>query len=121
MKRGVALLNALLVGLVLGALGLALLVQLAHHYRLHRQRQFGVQAGWNARAGVEHFLARGQLPPLDPVTGLHTWFLNAPGDRSRCCDVRRQSFDLVFRGVCQGETRTIVLVGGDPNQRREEL
>lgn len=119
-SRGVALLNAMLVSLVLGALGLALLGQLTHHYRLHRQRQFGVQAFWNARAGIERFLVVGQLPPVDPATGLRTLFLNGPGDRTRCCDVRRQGDDLIFRGLSQGEARTIVLVGGDPNQRREE-
>lgn len=120
MRRGVAILNAMFVGLILGALGIALLGQLAHHYRLHRQRQFGIQAAWNSRAGIEHFLATGQLPPVDPTTGLRTIFLNGPGDRSRCCDVRRQGDDLIFRGVAQAESRAIVLVGSDPNQRREE-
>lgn len=56
-RRGVALVTVLSLGVLLLVLTTAVFAFVYPHYRAHRLEQQRVQAYWNARSGLESYLA----------------------------------------------------------------
>jgi hypothetical protein len=109
--RGVALVTALVISTVLFILGSAFLVHLQEDFSAHRQRQYAVQAEWNARAGIEYFKFQRTLPKADPKTGLRTYLLDEGSTMNRC-HVYQEKEGLRFEGVCRGISRNLILLNG---------
>lgn len=118
-RKGIALITALAVGALLSILAGAFLVLLVNDYQAASLRQQAIQAEWNARAGLEHYLASNELPPRDKETG-ERQIVVKPGNVCRC--LRDSSTgDIRFEGVSGQARRTLVLVGGDPEKVVLEL
>jgi|JRYG01.1.fsa_nt_gb hypothetical protein len=109
-KRGVALLFALTVGGLLLILAASLLTLYSSDAFSQGKQQQSMQAYWNARAGVERYCLSRTLPP----TGVYEL------GKSGRCKVSENKGDLWFEGEYASQTRKILLISGDPSQRREE-
>ena len=115
--RGIAIATALAISTILVIFAAALLSFLANDYHASRTRQRAVQAEWNARSGLEHYLATGKLPKEDPKSKLREIVLSEK-NKDESCQVRHnpETGDIEFVGVSHGTMRVILLVGGDPNR-----
>lgn len=107
--------TALAVGVLLSIFAAAFLSHLAADYHTHRTRQRAIQALWNARAGLEHYRATGQLPPVDRDTREREVPLEGAGERCRV-HLDPADGDIRFEGVSGGIHRSLILVGGDPER-----
>ena len=110
-KRGVALVFALSVGVLLVILSLSLFSFYSTEVYSQGQQQKALQAYWNARAGLEHFCQDRHVP------GSGVYELGASGR----CVVRSEGKDLVFQGESGAQKRRIRLLERDPARRVEEL
>ncbi len=119
-STGAALLATMALGLVLFLLGWAFLVHLEVDFQAHRQRQWAVQAEWNARAAMEFFLATRELPPRDPSSGRRIYYMDQDSavESQTELENKSMSFCLVdridngwrFEGVHRGVRRSLYLL-----------
>ena len=121
-KTGIALITSLMVGALLFILAGAFLNFLVTDYHANRTRQQALQAHWNARAGLEHYLHRRELPARQSDTGKRRVYLKS-SDALNYWEVKHdaKTGDLRFIGVSGQVTRTLKLLGGRPDRRVEEL
>ena len=106
-SRGIALMTALTISAILFVLASAFLVHLREDFHAHRQRQWGVQAEWNARAALETYLYTRKLPKRDAVTKLRTFHYEDPSSLD-FCNVYDEQRGLRFEGVSHGIQRSIL-------------
>lgn len=109
-NRGVALLFTLSVGTLLIVLAVSLLTMYSSDAHSQSQLQQGVQAYWNARAGVERYTDSRQVPASS------VYDFGASGR----CSVLKNGPDLLFEGHYGKQHRRILLVAGDPARKVEE-
>lgn len=121
-QRAIALVTSLMVGALLFILAGAFLNFLVTDYHANRTRQQALQAHWNARAGLEHYLHTREFPPREPTSGRRRVYLKPPS-QVNYWEVQHDSKtgDLRFIGVSGKVTRTLKLLGGRPDRRVEEL
>lgn len=109
--QGVALVTALVIATVFFVLASAFFVHMKEDFAAHRQRQWAVQAEWNARAGIEYYYLRRALPEPEPKTGLRVYNIDEESSLNRCI-VHQDPRGLRFEGVCRGVSRSLILVEG---------
>jgi len=107
----VAAVSALGVAAVLAVLCVVGLSLAAWKSRASARERHVVQATWNSRSGLEHYLHTGELAErsLDPHDATQ-----------RCKASRQANGNLVFEGSSGSVCRTLVLVGGDPSRLTEQ-
>ncbi len=107
-NRGVGLLFALGLGVVL--VGLASIVALMTRQRVVQlqRTQWAVQARLNAQSGCNQFCVAHQVP--EPVLDFGP---------SGSCEIQQKGQDLWFVGRCQGITRSLLAPSGDVRRIRE--
>jgi hypothetical protein len=104
--------TALGVAGVLAVLAVVCLSLVAWRNRAQAHERQSLQATFNARAGREHYLATGQLPPelaLDPQDA-----------GQRCRLTRESNGTLLFEGRSGTVSRRLWCKGGDPSRVYEE-
>ena len=104
------MLYALSVGALLILLSVSLFSLYSSDVYSQSQQQQAVQAYWNARSGLEHYLDQRVLPKEGVIAFEH-------GE----CRMWSEGTDLVFEGRCQKQVRRLRLVGGDSAVCREEM
>ena len=106
--RAIALMTSLTIGAVLFVLASAFLIHLREDFHAHRQRQWGIQAEWNARACLETYMHTRKLPARDPATKLRTFYYP---DKSHLdlCYVHQEKTGYRFEGVSHGVRRSLFL------------
>lgn len=115
-KRAIALVTALSVGTILCIFAAAFLVFVVNDHHAARMRQQAIQAQWNARAGLEHYLAEGHLPPVD-ASGQRRVEVVPNSDREYCLvHLEARTGNLRFEGVSGLAHRSLVLLAGNPDR-----
>ena len=109
LRRGVALVFTLSVGVLLVILSISLFSFYSSEVYSEMQQQRALQACWNARAGLEHFCQERHVP--------QSGFYQLARGR---CKVSSEGKDLVFEGEADGQKRRIRLIERDPARRVEE-
>lgn len=110
-ERGVALVTALVIATVFFILATAFFIHLLEDFAAHRQRQWAVQAEWNARAAVEDYYLHRALPQPDRQTGDRVYRLD-PDSTLNICVVHQDPRGLKFEGISHGVSRILILVEG---------
>lgn len=107
-NRGVGLLFALALGVVL--VGLASVVALMTRQRVAQlqRTQWAVQARLNAHSGLSRFCATHQVPAAAMDFG-----------PTGSCEIQQKGQDLWFVGRCHGLTRSLLAPMGDVRRIRE--
>ncbi|MEW6280516.1 MAG: hypothetical protein AB1758_17970 [Candidatus Eremiobacterota bacterium] len=118
-RRGIALVTALMVAALLAVLVGGVLLLFLPDYYAHRRQQQAIQALWNARAGMERWLALGTLPEPDLATGQRVWSVR-PGSSTERCVVFWRGRDLCFEGSSGTVRRRLVLLNRHPDRVKEE-
>jgi len=119
--RGVALLNALLVAALLVVFTARVSSFLLVDYHAARTRQDAVQAYWNARSGMERYLATGTLPQPEPGSGLRRFFLSGNDGTQQCLvSQEKATSTLIFEGVSGRVHRRIILPRADLERAYED-
>jgi hypothetical protein len=108
-NQGIALITALTIAAVLFVLASAFLIHLREDFHAHRQRQWGVQAEWNARSSLETYRYTRTLPVRDPETSQRIFHCN--DSKSEICVVTQTDRGLRFEGVSHGVHRSLLLLG----------
>lgn len=98
---------------LLVTLGVLCLSLVAARSRAQSHEQRALQATWNARAGLEHFLQQGAVPEGNLA-------LDPEDPQQSCSVIRSPNGDLVFVGLSHGVRRQLTCLGGDPARLTEE-
>lgn len=110
--------TSLAAGVLLSLLAIVLLSLGLTEIQGQRRQQKTLQAYWNARAGVARYLETGQLPQVVGSQQQRIW----SWETHNSCQVTEDpaSGDLVFEGICQGVSRRLRCLQGDPARVLEE-
>lgn len=106
--HGIALVTALTIAAVLFVLASAFLIHLREDYHAHRQRQWGVQAEWNARSALETYRHTRTLPAYDYDTRRRIF--QCGDSKQEFCIVTEEKQGIKFQGSSHGVTRSILLL-----------